>query len=143
MNYSELNKILKGDIYISKKLTNKTDLINIAEKGLTKQTVKDVAELFNMPLKEIIFLLPISEPTFKKYKPEQRLNKNISEQLIFITDILIKGLKVFEDKEKLLSWLKTPSFVFSNKTPFTMLLSRFGIDLVFEELGRIEHGVFS
>ena len=39
--------------------------------------------------------------------------------------------------------LNTPHKVFSGNTPFAMLVSRFGTELVMEELGRIEYGVYS
>ncbi len=142
MDYSELNKILKGEKHIGKKLTNKIDLMNIGDVGLTKQTIIDLAKLFYISQKQIISLLPISSRTFQRYTPEQHLNINISEQIIYITDVFIKGLKVFEDKQKFLLWLDTPSLVFSYKKPFSLLTSRFGIDLISEELSRIEHGVY-
>ncbi|MFA6249733.1 MAG: MbcA/ParS/Xre antitoxin family protein [Mucilaginibacter sp.] len=45
------------------------------------------------------------------------------------------------DKFKL--WVKAPSFVFKGEAPVTILDTSAGFDMVFKELGRIEHGIFA
>jgi len=63
--------------------------------------------------------------------------------VIHIAEVIAKGIEISQEKTKLLLWLNTPHTVFSSNTPFSLLKSRFGIELVLEELGRIEFGVFS
>lgn len=60
-----------------------------------------------------------------------------------IVEVLAKGLKVFEDKDRLIEWLKHPSTALRGKTPINMLDSRPGTKLLLDELGRIEAGVYS
>jgi len=36
-----------------------------------------------------------------------------------------------------------PNKALNNKTPMSLLNSKFGTNMVLDELGRIEHGVFS
>ena len=67
----------------------------------------------------------------------------MSEQVLHIAKVVAKGTDIFKEKSKLLLWLNTPHKVFSRKTPFAMLGSRFGTELVLEKLGRIEFGVYS
>jgi putative toxin-antitoxin system antitoxin component (TIGR02293 family) len=36
-----------------------------------------------------------------------------------------------------------PNKALDKKTPMSLLNSKFGVDMVLDEIGRIEHGVFS
>ncbi len=87
--------------------------------------------------------MPVTERTLQRYTLRQHFNLTISEQVLHIAEVLAKGTDVFQDKNKFILWLNTPHKVFSHKTPFAMLGSRFGTELVLEELGRIEFGVYS
>jgi putative toxin-antitoxin system antitoxin component (TIGR02293 family) len=60
-----------------------------------------------------------------------------------ILQIAAKGSKVFESKDKFLAWMNHPNKDLNNKTPMSLLNSKSGKALVLDELGRIEHGVFS
>jgi putative toxin-antitoxin system antitoxin component (TIGR02293 family) len=62
---------------------------------------------------------------------------------LLIAEVAARGSEVFEDKEKFIGWLNMPSVAFAQKTPLSLLNSKFGVDMVLDELGRIEHGVFS
>jgi uncharacterized protein (DUF2384 family) len=39
--------------------------------------------------------------------------------------------------------MQQPNVAFGNKTPLSLISSRFGTQMVLDELGRIEHGVLS
>ena len=66
------------------------------------------------------------------------------EVLRQMAEITVKGLKVFEDSDKFFAWMKHPNSALNNKTPISLLISeRHGAAMVLDELGRIEHGVFS
>jgi len=39
--------------------------------------------------------------------------------------------------------MKTPLHVFKGETPVSLLDTSVGFDIVFKELGRIEHGIFA
>lgn len=67
----------------------------------------------------------------------------ISEQILKIAEVVAKGTDVFGDRKMFLAWMNQPCTGLSNNTPFSMLKSRFGIEMVFDELGRIEYGVYS
>jgi len=57
-----------------------------------------------------------------------------------IFDFLIALL---QHKDKFLSWMNHPNKALGNRTPLSLLSSRFGAEAVLDELGRIEYGVFS
>jgi len=67
----------------------------------------------------------------------------LPEQVLQIAEVAVKGSKVFESKDRFLAWMNHPNKALGNKTPMSLLNSKFGTDKVLDELGRMEHGVFS
>ncbi|WP_074672382.1 MbcA/ParS/Xre antitoxin family protein [Maribacter dokdonensis] len=53
------------------------------------------------------------------------------------------GEKVFGDKSNFQKWLNSENKALENKTPKSLLETKEGIQRVNDELGRIEHGIFS
>jgi len=53
------------------------------------------------------------------------------------------GIEVFGNEEKFTTWLETKNLVLDGKKPKEMLDSNFNINLVRDELVRIEHGIFA
>ncbi len=143
MQLAQVGKILGGEKILGKKLESKMDLVELGSIGVTKNAVSHLAKYLSLSWKQVADLLPVTERTLQRYSSHQHFNPAVSEQVLHIAEVLAKGTEVFQDKRKLGIWLKTPHKVFYGKTPFTMLKSRFGMELVLEELGRIEFGVYS
>ena len=143
MQLAQVGKILGGEKILGKKLESKMDLIELGSVGVTKNAVSHLAKYLSFSWKQVADLLPVTERTLQRYSSNQHFNPAVSEQVLHIAEVLAKGVEVFQEKKKLLLWLNTPHKVFSRKTPFAMLGSRFGTELVLEELGRIEFGVYS
>ncbi len=53
------------------------------------------------------------------------------------------GVEVFGDKENFDTWLKSKSISLGGRTPKDLLDTKFGIGMVKDELGRIEHGILA
>ena len=143
MQLAQVGKILGGEKILGKKLESKMDLIELGSIGITKDAVSHLANYLSFSWKQVASLLPVTERTLQRYSLNQHFNPAVSEQVLHIAGVLAKGAEVFQDKRKFLLWLNTPHKVFSSKTPFAMLSSRFGTELILEELGRIEFGVYS
>ena len=143
MQLAQVGDILGGEKILGKKLVNKMDLVELGSIGVTKNAVSNLANYLSLSSKQVADLLPVTERTLQRYSPRQHFNQAVSEQVIHIAEVLAKGTEIFKEKSKLLLWLNTPHKVFSGNTPFSLLGSRFGSELVLEELGRIEFGVYS
>ncbi len=143
MQLAQVGEILGGEKILGIKIVSKMDLVELGSVGITKRAVSHLANYLSLSWKEIAGLLPVTERTLQRYSPEQHFNPAVSEQVIHVAEVLAKGTEVFQDKKKLSTWLNTPHKVLHGKTPFAMLNSRFGMELVIEELGRIEYGVYS
>lgn len=143
MQLTRVENILGGEKILGRKLVSKMDLVELGSKGITKKAVSNLARYLSLSSKQVADLLPMSERTLHRYSSHQHLNQSVSEQVIHIAKVLAKGTEIFQEKTKLLLWLNTPHKVFSGQTPLSILKSRFGNELVLEELGRIEFGVYS
>ena len=143
MQLSQIGAILGGEKTLGTKITNKMDMVELGSKGITKNAVSHLAAYLSLSWKQIADILPVTERTLQRYTPEQHLNPVVSEQVLHIAEVLARGDEVFQHREHFLKWLNTPHRAFSGNTPFSLLGSRFGSELVLEELGRMEYGVYS
>jgi putative toxin-antitoxin system antitoxin component (TIGR02293 family) len=96
-----------------------------------------------MSLKSLSSILQISERTLQRKKDSDLLSKSISEHVIQIAQIFSRGDEVFNSAEDFQTWINTANKALGNKKPIELLSSRYGAQMILDELGRIEHGVFS
>ncbi len=89
-------------------------------------------------------LLHIDKRTFNRYKSENKVFKPIySDRILEIVDAILLGLEVFDSEELFYEWFYRKSFSLGNQSPFQLLGTSYGKQLVMDELYRIEHGIFS
>jgi putative toxin-antitoxin system antitoxin component (TIGR02293 family) len=124
-------------------IRSRMEMIELSDKGVTKDALLRLASYLNLSLSQIAKLLPITERTIQRYSPKQRFNRVVSEQVLQIAEVTARGAEVFGDRERLLSWMNSPSTALGNRTPASLLSSRFGTEMVLDELGRLEHGIIS
>lgn len=53
------------------------------------------------------------------------------------------GIEVFGNEEKFIAWVETKNLALGGKKPKEMLDTNLNINLVKDELVRIEHGIFA
>lgn len=143
MYLSQISRILGGRKVLGTRLQSRMDLIELANRGLTKDAVSNLARHLSLSLKDMAALLPVTEQSLQRYTAKHHLNPSVSEQALQIAEVVARGTEVLRRKEGFLAWANQPSTALSGKRPLELLGSRFGADLVLDELGRIEHGVFS
>jgi len=143
MELSGIAKILGGQRVLHKRIQNRLDLIELSDRGVTKSALSHLAKYMCFSMSQMAELLPVTERTLQRYAPNEHFNRVVSEQILQIAQVAAKGAEVFEDKDRLLSWMNHPNTALGNRSPMSLLSSRFGTEMVLDELGRIEHGVFS
>lgn len=143
MELSTLEKVLGGKKVLHRSIQNRMDLIELSDMGVTKNALLNLAKYFSCSIKQMAQLLSITERTIQRYAPGKPFNHVVSEKILQIAEVAAKGSEVFGDRDKFLAWMNHPNKALKNKTPISLLKSRFGTDLVLDELGRIEHGVSS
>ncbi len=117
------------------------DLVDLGERGLPKASLLELAKFLKLTTAQVARLLPVTERTIQRYSKAQHFNRAVSERIIDIAQVAARGVEVFDDRDRFLDWLARPSLPLGNRTPFELLASQLGTDLVVDELGRIEHGI--
>ena len=143
MQHSIISSILGGIRVLNGNITSRLDLIELSHKGVTKGELLRLADYLNLSVGQMAKLLPVTDRTIQRYTRRQRFNRVVSEQILQIAEVAARGAKVFGNKDKFVSWLKAPSPALGNRSASSLLNSRFGIEIVLDELGRIEHGIIS
>ena len=143
MQLSKIEKILGGQKVLHMRIQKRQDLIALGHHGVTKDALLNLARYLSVSMNQIAALLPITERTIQRYNRSRHFSQAVSEQILQIAEVIAKGVEVFENKNNFLVWMKQHNVALGRKTPLSLLSSRFGTQMVLDELGRIEHGVVS
>jgi len=143
MELSALAAILGGKKVLHKNIDSRMDLIELSNIGVSKDALLHLANYLSFSLNQIAKLLPVTARTIKRYTSNKLFNRIVSEHILQIAEVAAKGSDVFEDKNIFIEWMNHSNKALADKTPLSLLSSKFGTDMVLDELGRIEHGVFS
>lgn len=135
--------ILGGRKILSKEPYHQLDFIKISQGGIPKLTVENLANYLQISIQQLMQLLPISLRTLQRKGNKDRLDKMVSEKILHIAEVAAKGTEVFEDREKFIAWLHRPNVALGDQSPMSLLDSNYGVNMVLEEMGRLEYGVFA
>jgi putative toxin-antitoxin system antitoxin component (TIGR02293 family) len=129
---------IEGEFDLKK--SREQELYDIATSGLSLTVLNTLCERLGMNVIDFCIFAGIDSTSLPSQKND-RLPIHICEQLIDITELSIKGATVFGELAIYADWLQTPIIAFEGKKPACFLNSRYGIMLVHDELGRIDHGI--
>ena len=140
--------------------------IEITRKGLPKKSLAALANSLDIPTNRLDLILPISRRSIERFlEPTQKSRKHfghekpcetntyskavkplsaeVSDHMVQVAKVIARANEVLGDTKVAQEWLKSPIPALGESTPFSLLDTSTGIDLVLDELGRLEHGVFS
>jgi len=143
MELSAITDVLGGEKVIRRKISSQFDLIELGNRGIPKKGLLHLAAYLSLPVSRMADLLPVTERTLQRYSPRQRLARVVSEHILQIAEVAAMGVEVFGDRDRFLAWLRHPNAALGDTQPISLLDSRFGAAMVLDQLGRIEHGVYS
>lgn len=90
-------------------------------------------------LATVVFLMSI-KTIQRRYQENKKLNPRNGELTLKLIALYKKGIEVFGSRISFNKWMKKDAFGLGNQPPFSFLSTNTGIDLIFEELVRIEYG---
>ena len=130
---------------VLKKYENQPDnrfwLVEESAAGFPVTGVYDLIELTHFNKEFFAGILNLSTKTLDRYrKAEKRLNPSSSELILTLISLYKKGEDLFGSMDEFQKWIGEPSIGLGNKIPKTMLGIPAGIDLIHDELIRIEYG---
>jgi putative toxin-antitoxin system antitoxin component (TIGR02293 family) len=118
------------------------DLVKLARQGFPKKALLALAKKISLSIQELANILHISERTLQRYEDDVIIKTEYAEKAVELARLYTRGEEVFGSMDKFKLWMKTPSLIFNGEAPVTFLDTSAGFDMIFNELGRIEHGIF-
>lgn len=119
-------------------------LIETVRKGIAYAIFIAIVSRGPFTLPEWSGFLHISERTLQRYKKEARTFDALqSEKILQIVLLYSLGTDVFGSKDQFNSWLDSDNIALGKIKPKSLLDNAFGINLLKDELTRIEHGVLA
>lgn len=119
-------------------------LVNIVRKGVEFDAFDKMADQCGFSLAEWSEYLHLSERSMQRYRKENKsFDPPQSEKILEIALLFNRGVEVFGNLDRFIEWLGLENIVLGKIKPKSLLDSTFGINLLKEELTRIEHGILS
>jgi putative toxin-antitoxin system antitoxin component (TIGR02293 family) len=136
--------LLGGKSIVTKPIRSEFDIIDLSNDGLTKASLD--ALIGHLGISKKAFsenILDASVKTLERKKSTDKLDKHTSSLVIEIAKVVEHAFAVFENEEKVKSWLSTPNKALNNIKPIDLFYMPTGLNMVNDILGRIEEGVYS
>ena len=119
------------------------DFIQLSRSGIIKRALINLGKQISFSLSELSQVLHVSERTLQRYSDDAKLSADTSERAILLSQLYQRGAEVFGHLADFKEWMRTPLPAFNYQTPISLLDTTFGFQLIQDELGRIEHGIFA
>ncbi len=124
-------------------IRNNADFIGIIREGIPKKSLDHLMDNTGLTVAEISAIIRTSDRTLRRYTARQKLNPEQSERIIELAKLYSRGEEVFGNMDAFKQWMNSTVMALGNRKPKTYLDTSLGIDLLMNELGRIEHGIFA
>ena len=124
-------------------IRSENDFISAIRTGIPKQAMTHLMTVADLSLLEMAAITHTSDRTLRRYKPQQKLSQEQSERMIELAKVYSRGEEVFGSMDAFRQWMDTVLLPFGNKRPKEFLDTSIGINMIMDEIGRIEHGIFA
>jgi putative toxin-antitoxin system antitoxin component (TIGR02293 family) len=119
-------------------------LINTTREGIDYKEFNEFSVTYPLNATTWSKILNMSERTIQRYKREKKRFGSIhTEKLLIIMLLFKKGSEVFGNTKNFLTWINSENIALGGVKPIDLLDNSFGINLVKDELIKIEHGVLA
>ena len=136
-----------SDPFVAYKSTDDGNILSLIEmirNGIKFPAFSFLAAKSPFSLSEWSSFLHISDRTMQRYKKESLTFDPLqSEKIVEIALLFNKGNEVFGTTDKFNLWLESDNLALGMLKPKNLLDSSFGINLLKDELDRIENGVLA
>ena len=120
------------------------DIVDTIQSGFSQNNFNKVKSALGFNDAEMAKVLSLSESSLTRMKSLNKFSSTSSDRLFKLAEAAAFGLIVFNGSHNhLKKWLKTNLKPFDGKRPLDYMTNHYGIDMVIQALGRIEHGIYS
>jgi hypothetical protein len=111
--------------------------------GFSYKKFEKIAALAPFTQREWGAILHLSEKTLQRYARDNSFFEGIYvDRILHIGELIDLGKETFTDMDAFYRWLKREKNILGIKLGFSALTSTKGIQLLMEEMGRIQEGIF-
>lgn len=143
MKNKQLSNLLQEPEIAYKVETSPMYLVQLSRKGIKKSALRNISNALNIPMKKLAKLLPVTERTLQRRAADSLLNSTTSQQVILIGQLITRGTEIFGGQESFQQWVHQSNVALGGYSPLDLMDTTIGVQLVMDELGRLEHGVYS
>lgn len=138
-------KVLEPEVSYSKMESNDIfSLLEYIKKGIKYSAFLKFVQSTPFTLSDWSEFLHLSERTMQRYQKEKKSFDALqSEKILEIAILYKKGVELFGGSKQFDAWLVSNNIALGNKQPKAFLNSSMGVNLILDELHRIEHGVLA
>jgi putative toxin-antitoxin system antitoxin component (TIGR02293 family) len=123
------------------KYTDAISLLNTSKKGLDAKSALDFLSLSGFTQDEFQETFKTTVKTIQNHvNKDLKLDAALSEKLLKSFALFDTGIEIFGSGQAFHQWLNTPAYGLGNRLPFDMMDTIIGIQLIEEELIRIQFG---
>ena len=141
MNPAKITQLVSGGRIDDRQALS---LIEASRKGVSYRAFAQFAKALSFSMADWARILNISGRTMQRLKKENRtLDQAMSERIFRIALLNERGSNVLGSPAGFVSWIESENVALGGMKPISLLDSTFGIDLVHDELTRIEHGILA
>jgi len=127
-----------------KELANPVAMVMKAAEGIGISVFDGLIQVSALNKSQLAAFIDATPKTIDNYRLRRRkLGRIESEQLLQLMALYKKGQEIFDNSEAFNLWLKQPASGLGGIIPFDLLYTQGGINLVMEELLRIEYGALA
>jgi putative toxin-antitoxin system antitoxin component (TIGR02293 family) len=137
--HSKVTKLEEPDVSY-----NRSVKIIPTVKNFTYSEFKKIADKAPFTQAEWASILHVSERTLQRYAKNNGSFAPINaERAMQIAQVINEGKKTFGKTELFYNWLKRKPLMLEGTLSFESLATAYGIQLVLNQLGRIQHGILA
>ncbi len=117
--------------------------LQVIKGGLSSKSLDDLLQISGSTRFDMAKNLDLTEPTLRKHLSNPKeLSTSLSEHVLFLLELYNKGIDTFGSIDNFKNWLPQHNIGIDAK-PSDLLDSITGINMVINELNRIDHGILA
>ena len=135
---------LGGEKKVKHKIESELDYILVGESGLSRESIEELTNVLGVTRKKMAEdILNVSVKTIERRGGKAKFNSQTSSHAVEIAKLVQHTYEVFQDEEKVKTWLNTPNRALHDHAPVDLMKTMTGLRMIDMILVRIEEGVYS
>jgi putative toxin-antitoxin system antitoxin component (TIGR02293 family) len=122
---------------------NQVFFLSVIRGGLPRHSLDTLMQASGLTIYEMAGILDTTDRTLRRHEGEVKLGREHSERLLEMAHLYSRGAEVFGSLEVFREWMNTSIPALGGQKPKAFLDTSLGINMLFQTIGRIEHGVFA